>query len=71
MHVQTSPDRACTRQVRDTEPVNLAHAGELEHAGAYLSERGYALRRDRTMPRLASLVAGSERATQHSQDSEP
>jgi hypothetical protein len=59
----------CPCQVRDTEPLNLAHVGELEHAGVYLSKRGYDRRRDRTVPRLVGLVPGLEQVKQRSEDS--
>ena len=60
----------CPCQVRDTEPLNLAHVGELqEHAGVYLSKRGYDRRRDRTVPRLVGLVPGLEQAKRCSVDS--
>ena len=54
--------------MRYTEPLNLAHVGELEHPGVYLSKRGYDQRRDRTIPRLVELVPGLKQAKQRSQD---
>jgi hypothetical protein len=43
--------------------------GQLEHAGVYLSKRGYDRRRDRTVPRLVGLVPGLEQVKQRSEES--